>query len=176
MNAEQEQPMASLLHVDLQCEVDMDGTSTSVPTLTQFQAWANLAYRACEASIKPAELSLCIVDEKKMTSLNEQYRGKPKPTNVLSFPFSNAEEDAVMSEAMAELPVALLGDIVVCWPVIEHEASQQDKAVHDHAAHMVIHGVLHLCGYDHDSDEQATVMESMEVQLLSSLDISNPYL
>lgn len=167
MSGGQDKLTASHLLVDLQCKLD----AQDLPEQAQFQVWADLAYQSTGRN--SAEMSLCIVDEEEITYLNEQYRGKCKPTNVLSFPFTDT--DSIMNEAIAELSLNLLGDIVLCWPVMQREAMEQNKAIHDHAAHMVIHGVLHLCGYDHETDQQAIEMESLETKLLDSLGISNPY-
>lgn len=114
----------------------------------------------------PAELTVRIVDVAEITDLNSTYRDKDKPTNVLSFPFD--EHDGL------DLP--LLGDVVICAAVVAEEAAQQNKAVTDHWAHMVIHGVLHLLGYDHIDAEEAEVMEALEVEILKGLGIADPYL
>jgi probable rRNA maturation factor len=106
-----------------------------------------------------------IVDESEMTELNENYRGKPGPTNVLSFPFENppgAESN-------------ILGDIVVCASVLEREAREQNKTLMSHWAHILVHGVLHLQGYDHEIEEEAQEMEAMEVEILSHLGYPDPY-
>ncbi|MCL4135276.1 UNVERIFIED_CONTAM: hypothetical protein GTU68_031484 [Idotea baltica] len=104
-----------------------------------------------------------------MRDLNSQYRGKDKTTNVLSFPFENE------FLALAELAPGLLGDIVICHSVVVEQAAQQNKTVHNHYAHMVIHGLLHLCGFDHQDDEQAEEMEALEVKILAQSNIPNPY-
>jgi probable rRNA maturation factor len=106
-----------------------------------------------------------IVDTEESAALNSAYRQKDGPTNVLSFPF----------EAPPEIDDNHLGDLVMCAPVIAQEAEAQDKPPTEHWAHMLIHGVLHLRGYDHIKAEQAEVMEALEIQLLESLDIPNPY-
>jgi len=98
--------------------------------------------------------------------LNQQYRGKDKPTNVLSFPF----------EVPEEIELDLLGDLIICTKVVEQEAKQQHKVLHTHWAHLVIHGCLHLLGYDHINEQDAEEMEKLEVQLLSTLNISDPYI
>lgn len=114
-----------------------------------------------------AELTLRLVDESEMQALNYRYRGKDKPTNVLSFP------SHLPKEIMLETP--LLGDIIVCVPVIEREAAEQEKPLFAHWAHMVIHGALHVLGYDHMTDEEASIMEEKEIIILKTLDIENPY-
>ena len=111
------------------------------------------------------ELTIRVVDEEESQSLNSQYRGKDNPTNVLSFPF----------EAPAEIELDLLGDLVICAPVVGKEATEQSKEEIAHWAHMVIHGTLHLQGYDHIEDEEAEAMEALEVKILSALGFPDPY-
>ncbi len=110
-------------------------------------------------------LTIRIVDEEEITVLNHQYRYKNTSTNVLSFP----------SDYPAELNLSYLGDVIICAQVVNFEAAIQDKIVDDHWAHMVIHGVLHLRGYDHISSDKAMVMEPLEARLLETISIENPY-
>lgn len=124
--------------------------------------WASAALRDESTSV---ELSLRIVDEQESAALNQQYRGKAGATNVLSFPF-----DAVTPE-----PLPILGDIVICAPVVNREAIEQDKSAEAHWAHMCVHGVLHLLGYDHVGDHDAEVMEALEISILQELGFSSPY-
>jgi probable rRNA maturation factor len=114
---------------------------------------------------EPAELVIRLVDEAESRQLNHTYRGKESPTNVLSFPF----------EAPPEVPTPLLGDLVICVPLVAREAREQGKALESHWAHMVVHGLLHLLGYDHQRDEEAQLMESRERDLLAQLQFSDPY-
>lgn len=137
-------------------------TEGEIPTEEQFQRWAEAALDEVE---QDCELSIRLVDEDESADLNYRYRGKNGPTNVLSFPF----------EAPIDLEPRLLGDLVICIPVVEREAREQGKAVSDHWAHMVVHGCLHLLGYDHIEDEEAEQMEALEIQILDSLNIINPY-
>jgi len=97
--------------------------------------------------------------------LNKQYRDKNKPTNVLSFPMQSPEE----------ADINLFGDIVLCASVINNEAVQQSKSVNAHWAHMVVHGMLHLQGYDHVKNDEAEKMEQLEISILKQLDFTNPY-
>lgn len=143
--------------VDLQT-----ATEAEIPTAEAFQRWAESALTQVE---QDCELSIRLVDEAESAELNQQYRGKNGPTNVLSFPF----------ESPIELDPRLLGDLVICAPVVEKEAAEQDKAVNDHWAHMVVHGCLHLLGYDHIEDEEAEQMEALEIEILNTLNIINPY-
>ncbi len=111
------------------------------------------------------EVCIRICDSEESRQLNATYRSKDKPTNVLSF------------VADSDLPApAPLGDLAICWPVVVDEAEVQGKTVHDHFCHLVVHGFLHLLGYDHVDDEDALEMERLEVAILSQLDIDNPYL
>lgn len=113
-----------------------------------------------------AEVTVRLVDEAESHELNLTYRGKDWPTNVLSFSF----------EAPPEVELPLLGDLVFCRQVVEREAQQQEKALEAHWAHMVVHGSLHLLGYDHILDEEALEMESLETEIMQMLDYPDPYL
>lgn len=112
-----------------------------------------------------AELSIRLVDEAESTELNHSYRGQNKPTNVLSFP----------ADLPDHIDLPLLGDLVICSAVVKKEAIEQHKSLQAHWAHMVIHGTLHLLGYDHIEEDEAEAMEAMEITILKSLDIANPY-
>ncbi|WMQ73869.1 MAG: Endoribonuclease YbeY [Sodalis sp.] len=113
-----------------------------------------------------AEVTVRLVDEAESHELNFTYRGKDRPTNVLSFPF----------EAPPEVEHHLLGDLVICRQVVEREAQQQEKTLEAHWAHMVVHGSLHLLGYDHILDEKALEMESLETEIMQNLGYQDPYL
>lgn len=118
----------------------------------------------------PASLSLCVVDSDAIQQLNNDYRGKNAPTNVLSFPFELPP--GLPAEALSERP---LGDIVLCAPVINQEAQEQGKPGDAHWCHMVVHGILHLLGHDHINDSDAEKMEALEIELLAAFNIPNPY-
>lgn len=126
--------------------------------------------RYLEAAVSPfqadAEVTIRIVDETESQQLNFDYREKDKPTNVLSFPFQ--------CPPGIELP--LLGDLVICAEVVAREAQEQQKTLHAHWAHMVVHGSLHLLGFDHINDADAEEMEAEEIQILQELGFANPYL
>ena len=157
--------------VDLQIASD----NKQLPTLTQLEQWTKLAL---QTACGEAEITIRMVDNKESHALNLQYRGQDKATNVLSFPFEQPEfEDPELSAAMAtELGrVSYLGDLVVNAPLLVQEATQQHKSVIDHWAHLIIHGTLHLQGFDHIEDQEAQVMEALEARLLASLNIANPY-
>jgi len=125
---------------------------------------------ALEESDQSYACVIRIVDEKESAELNQQYRHKQGPTNVLSFPFDWPEGLAESGEA------TLLGDLVICAPVVEREALEQHKQLADHWAHMIIHGLLHLRGYDHIEEQEAEAMETKEIAILHKLHIENPYL
>jgi probable rRNA maturation factor len=145
--------------LEIQRIAEMGG---ALPDDDSFRRWAETAL--AEHS-PPAELVIRLVDEAESRELNRHYRGKDKPTNVLSFPF----------EAPPEVPLPLLGDLVICAPVVAREADEQGKTLQAHWAHMVIHGLLHLLGYDHETDDDAQLMESRERELLAQLHFPDPY-
>jgi probable rRNA maturation factor len=141
--------------------------ATELPTKKQFQLWVDTALE--EVSSDPSqefELTIRLVNSEESQQLNNQYRSKDKPTNVLSFPF----------EVPDGIELNLLGDLIICIEVMEQEAKEQNKALFDHWAHLVIHGCLHLVGFDHISDSEALEMESIEIIILEKLGITNPYL
>lgn len=113
-----------------------------------------------------AEVTVRIVDEPESQQLNRDYRGKDKPTNVLSFPF----------EAPPGMELDLLGDLIICRQVVEREADEQSKPLMAHWAHMVVHGSLHLLGYDHIEDDEAEEMESLETEIMQSMGFQDPYI
>ena len=115
---------------------------------------------------RDTEILIRIVDTQEITELNEQYRHKQGATNILSFPFE-------MPEGIEG--VNLLGDLVVCAEVLQQEAIMQNKTLQDHWAHIIIHGILHLIGFDHGNETQALEMETKEIHLLQQLNIDNPY-
>ena len=147
-------------HVELQHEGDFAG----VPDAAQFQAWVLQALQ--QAGHDGGELVIRIVDEDESRALNHEYRGKDKPTNVLSFPF----------EAPPEVPIELLGDLIICAQVVQDESIEQGKTAEAHWSHMVVHGCLHLLGYDHIKDDEAEIMEDLERQILATLGYPDPYL
>ncbi|CAM2923009.1 rRNA maturation RNase YbeY [Vibrio diazotrophicus] len=148
------------IELDLQLAVEDEN---GLPSEANFATWL-------EAAITPfqeqAEVTIRIVDSEESHQLNMDYRGKDKPTNVLSFPF----------EAPPGMELDLLGDLVICRQVVEQEASEQNKPLLAHWAHMVVHGSLHLLGYDHIEDDEAEEMESLETELMQKLGFEDPYL
>jgi probable rRNA maturation factor len=142
-----------------------------VPTDENLSLWVNTALQSenlCYA------LTIRMVDEKESCNLNSTYRNKDSATNILSFPVDL--EDMILKEIIADTGVKPLGDLAVCVPIVMREASEQNKALFDHWAHLVIHGVLHLRGFDHIEPEQAASMEKLEKSLLATLGIDDPYL
>ena len=127
----------------------------------------NWAIDTLKTQMASAELTLRLVDIHEITTLNNLYRHQDKPTNVLAFP-SNLP-DAV------QLDFPFIGDVIICPEVLEQEAIEQGKLLESHWAHIVIHGVLHLLGFDHIEKEEALQMQTQEIQLLNNLNIANPY-
>jgi probable rRNA maturation factor len=138
--------------------------SSTLPTEQQVRDWVCTALAQAKHR-QASQLTIRVVDGEEMTQLNQTYRHKDGATNVLSFPF----------EAPAQVPLPLLGDVVICEPVVAREAQQQNKTLMQHWAHMVVHGVLHLLGYDHITEAQAEQMEQLEIDILSRLGYANPY-
>lgn len=144
-------------------DLQIASAADNLPTEAQFQQWLDAAVTPFQAE---AEVTIRVVDASESQQLNLQYREKDKPTNVLSFPFQ--------CPPGIELP--LLGDLIICAQVVVQEAQEQGKTVNAHWAHMVVHGCLHLLGFDHINDDDAEEMEAEEILILQQLDIANPYL
>ncbi|GAB2784883.1 rRNA maturation RNase YbeY [Halomonas shantousis] len=155
--------MNASTEIDRQVAVD-DDSAALLPAQADLEAWVGvvLAIHPDEAR---CELTIRFVEPDESQALNRDYRHKDKPTNVLSFPF----------EAPPGLELPLLGDLVICHAVVSREAHEQGKPLLHHYAHMVIHGCLHLLGYDHIDDEEAEEMETVERELLETLGIADPY-
>src|SRR6185503_16568582 len=147
-------------------------------------SWDLLVRRAAEAAIaesafpqlasgeRPVEISVRLTGDQEVRSLNAEWRGKDKPTNVLSFPMADEHDLSASKVVESEL---LLGDIILARGVCETEAGDKGVSVEDHAAHLIIHGTLHLLGYDHHDEDEATDMERREIRALHRLGIANPY-
>ena len=146
--------------IELDLQIASEGQA---PSLEQLQQWCALALRQRTAD---SELTIRLVDETEGRELNNTWRHKDYPTNVLSFP-------ADVPEGLLAIP--LLGDLVICVPVVEREAAEQGKSLEAHWAHLVIHGCLHLLGYDHIDDAEAEEMEGLEQNLLAELGHPDPY-
>lgn len=152
--------------MDLRLCLQNTVTDFEFPSNYRFKKWVSLVLNRYHP--QATELTIRIVDAAEIRQLNADYRKKDKPTNVLSFP-SDIPEDF-------SLNVKYLGDIVICAQVVVDEAKQQGKAAIAHWAHLTIHGVLHLLGYDHEEEQDAAVMEAVEIELLGELGYPNPYL
>ncbi len=148
----------------LQLNVQYVVARTGVPAKPTIRRWAHAALKGLRR--RRAALGVRIVGSSEAASLNSRFRHKNYPTNVLSFPF----------EAPPGVRSELLGDLVICAPVVRREACAQHKPVRAHWAHMVVHGILHLRGYDHRNRRDAAVMENREIRILKELGFTSPYL
>jgi len=152
--------------VSVEVDVQFAIEDETLPPASAFRIWARAALADHEGDV---ELAVRVTDEAESRQLNNEYRGKDRPTNVLSFPF-DAPEGVPADEVGHHL-----GDLVICAPVVEREALEQKKTPAAHWAHMVVHGVLHLCGFDHEEEADAERMEDKEREVLDGLGISDPY-
>ena len=159
------------LYIDLQLACE-HSAADPLPSIDDLQLWVGkaLAHPLQGEPRDQAELTIRIVDNAESQSLNRDYRGKDKPTNVLSFPTDMPDEWP--PELKAELPV---GDLVVSAAVVADEAREQGKSLQAHWAHMIVHGSLHLLGYDHIEEAEAVHMEALETKLLGELGFPAPY-
>ena len=148
------------IYLDLQLAT---ADETGLPTEAEFQQWLNAAVTPFQAD---AEVTIRLVDKQESHALNLEYRSKDRPTNVLSFPF----------EAPPEIEMNLLGDLIICRQVVEAEALEQQKPLNAHWAHMVVHGSLHLLGYDHIEDDEAEEMEALETEIMQNMGFIDPYI
>ncbi|SFB92734.1 rRNA maturation RNase YbeY [Pseudoalteromonas denitrificans] len=147
-----------MIDLDLQIACEFE----DLPSEKSFQQWAQ---KALEKFKPDAELTIRVADSAESQQLNFEYRGKNKATNVLSFEF----------EAPQGIEIALIGDLLICPEVVKRESIEQDKEFHHHFAHMVVHGCLHLLGYDHIKEDEAQEMESLEKNILATMGIDDPY-
>jgi probable rRNA maturation factor len=153
------------ISVDLQvaCQVD------SIPRETDVQTWLEDTYQAGKPDAgRQSDVSVRVVGEDESRKLNKQYRQQDKPTNVLAFPASLV--------GLPDDEHDLLGDLVICGPLVEQEAAEQGKSAAGHWGHLLVHGMLHLLGYDHETSGQAAEMESMEKRILANRGVEDPYL
>jgi probable rRNA maturation factor len=180
------------LHIDIQIADELADSVEEPPPRAQLQRWAEAAWQGDAHS--DVEVALRIVSAEESRQLNRDYRGKDKPTNVLSFPMQMDElnlpadltpydlvptelADTVHSD---EFPAPdahwiMLGDLAICAEVVAEEAQQQHKSLQAHWAHMLVHGMLHLQGYDHIEEDEAQRMEQLEIQIMQQLGFSDPY-
>ena len=163
-----------MLEIDIEADEEWDSSTD----------WSLLVRRAAEAAVaesafpqlnaaeRPVELSVRLTGDETVRELNSEWRGKDKPTNVLSFPMAEADD---LASATVAAPELLLGDIVLARGVCEREAEEKSIPLERHAAHLLVHGTLHLLGYDHHDEAEAADMEAREVRALARLGIANPY-
>lgn len=154
------------LTLDLQLAEELEGFTDFLPNEEQVEHWASAALQAGGCTFSQPELTVRMVAVEESQQLNFEYRGKDKPTNVLSFPF----------EVPEHVPLELVGDLVICAAVVQQEAEEQKKSQDMHWAHMVVHGCLHLLGFDHIKDDEAEIMENLERQIMAQLGYPDPYL
>ena len=144
-------------------DIQLADSSAKTPDAQHIRGWVAAVFTTLGRS--PLALTVRVIGEEEMAKLNRRYRGRNQSTNVLSFPI----------EPLPGMRTDLLGDIVVCGPVVDREAAIQHKSPMGHWAHMVVHGLLHLFGYDHESDQDAMAMEALEKSMLEGLGYSDPY-
>jgi probable rRNA maturation factor len=149
-----------LVNIQLVC------SENNIPTLKQFRTWLKAALHSQAKKIQHAEVNIRIVDENESANLNKMYRHKIGPTNILAFSYNPPPETQI----------DLLGDLVVCAPIVLKEAKDQHKNIEAHWTHLIIHGCLHLLGYDHVQTQEADIMEALEIQILQKLGLDNPYI
>jgi len=147
--------------MSIEVDLQIASNTSNLPKAENLESWVNTALST--VSKDDLELTLRIVDEDEMQSLNREYRNQDKPTNVLSFPFDDPPG----------IKTTLLGDILICAPVVEREAKDYGVDLNEHWAHMVVHGILHLCGYDHMQTIEATEMAKLELQILEKIGFYN---
>ena len=169
--ATEKNPDLTLMSGDIQVDVQVAANVSNVPTDSDIRNWLEqVIAQVGKDTARSIEISVKIVDEAEGRALNRQFRQKDSATNVLSFPLLDAD----LPELPKELPLAM-GDIVICASVVAREASEQGKNSSDHWAHMLVHGALHLFGYDHETESQAQEMEMLEARILAVGGVENPY-
>lgn len=151
--------------MDLQIEQQNPAGWSHTPSPDELKSWVAATLAAVEYERSRAELAVRLVSADESATLNQRFRDRAGPTNILSFPAQVPES--------VDLP--LLGDLVVCVDLVETEAKAQNKPVQHHLCHLVVHGILHLLGHDHQGDEEAARMEAMEIDVLQGMGIANPY-
>jgi probable rRNA maturation factor len=163
-----------MLEVAIEADEEWDSSRSWVELVrgAAEAAIAESAFPQLAASPRHVEISVLLTDDDTVRELNAEYREKDKPTNVLSFPMTDPND---LRDTKVDGPELLLGDIVLARGVCEAEAMQKGVSVDDHATHLIVHGTLHLLGYDHDDDDEASEMEAREIRALARLGIPNPY-
>jgi probable rRNA maturation factor len=150
--------------IDLELQDESGDVDAAIPDTERFAQWVEAATRAAGRR-EATEVTVRLVSEEESRTLNLDYRSKDRPTNVLSF----------AADLPDDLELPFIGDIVICPAVLRREAAEQRKEIDSHWAHLTVHGVLHLLGYDHEVDSDAAAMESLEVQILKGLGYPDPY-
>ena len=163
-----------MLEIALDGDEEWDSSSFWLPLVQRAAeaAVAESAYPDLAEAERPVEISVTLTGDEQVRALNAKWRGKDKPTNVLSFPMADERDLSRANVSGSEL---LLGDIVIARGVCEAEAQDKGVSIEDHATHLIVHGTLHLLGYDHHDDRDAADMEAREIRALRRLGISNPY-
>ncbi|WP_107687954.1 rRNA maturation RNase YbeY [Neisseria wadsworthii] len=159
-------PFLKLQHTRLSFYFEDQSGFSPLPTEHKFRQWI---WHALKNEYHRAEISLILLNEEDARAYNRDYRGKDYATNVLSFALDEGET------VLAQNPDTLSGDLIICPQVVAKEAAEQGKTLEAHFAHLTLHGTLHLMGYDHISEEEAEIMESLEIKLLNQLAYPNPY-
>lgn len=154
--------MVNALHIELQTATQFQ----PLPTLSRLQRWINAAFQFIPFSLySDAELTIRFIDKKESIKLNKTYLHRNGPANILSFP----------DESIPGFSTTSLGDLAICAPLVDEEAKAQNKMLESHFAHLIIHGFLHLLGYDHIGEEELEEMERLEIKILFKLGYENPY-
>lgn len=159
--------------MDLKLDLQNPYEIKTLPKEALISSWVLSVLEELDYQKKVCELTIRVVNNKESQMLNQTYRNKDKPTNVLSFPFELPDGFDLVD---IELDNYLLGDLVICHEVLVKEAAEQNKEIKYHWAHMIIHGVLHLLGFDHINESEAKKMEDLEIKILAKNKISNPYI
>ena len=163
-----------MIEIALEADEEWDSSSPWEPLVRKAAeaAIAESAFPQLAEALRTVELSVRLASDEEVRGLNAHWRGKDKPTNVLSFPMAEAYE---LEQSDEDGPAIMLGDIVLAHGVVEREAAEKGVSLNQHATHLVVHGTLHLLGYDHEAEADAAEMESREVRALARLGIANPY-
>ena len=151
----------------MEIEVQIASQASDIPSTEDIRRWVEGAIDATETA-DSRDVSVRVVDEDEMRTLNREYRDQDKPTNVLSFAAGDVE-------GLPPGEASVLGDVIICADVVRREANEQGKSVADHWGHMIVHGILHLTGHDHMSESEASEMEQLEKEILAGLGIADPY-
>ena len=160
--------------MDVQLDIQLATECVHFPDEKQIKKWILSALQHADISLSSPSLTLRVVSMEESEQLNTDFRDKNQPTNVLSFPFE-PPEGVDFSETDTFL-IEYLGDLVICAKLVEKEANNQLKLVESHWAHLIVHGTLHLLGFDHIEEDQANIMESLEIAVLASCGFGNPYI